>query len=136
MEKKFSEVKLVPDSYAHLNLSQGIIFEQLLFISGQASVDERGVVVYPNDFEHQAEQAFANLNRVLSAGGSSMAEVLKVTIFVTEMRYFETIVAMRKKYFSAPYPADSIVEVKGLFDPAAMIEIEALALRSSELPRA
>ncbi len=57
-----------------------------------------------------------------------MKVVAKVTIFVTDMAQFDEVVALRRKYFSQPYPADYIVEVKGLYTPEAMIEIEAIAL--------
>jgi len=53
--------------------------------------------------------------------------VVKVTIFVTDMGYFQDVVDLRRKYFSASYPADTIAEIKALYDPAAMIEIEAIA---------
>ncbi len=53
-----------------------------------------------------------------------------VTIFVTDMEQFSRVVDLRRKYFSAPYPADSIVEVRALYTPEAMIEIEAIAIAS------
>ena len=52
------------------------------------------------------------------------------TIFVTEMDQFSHVVDLRRKHFSAPYPADSIVEIKALYTPEAMIEIEAIAIAS------
>jgi enamine deaminase RidA (YjgF/YER057c/UK114 family) len=54
--------------------------------------------------------------------------VVKVTIFLTSMAYFGKIVELRRKWFSAPYPADTIVEISGLYSPDAMIEIEAIAV--------
>ncbi|MCZ6522795.1 MAG: Rid family hydrolase, partial [Alphaproteobacteria bacterium] len=79
-------------------------------------------------FAAHGEQAFQNLNRALTAAGTSLDKVVKVTIFVTDMGEFNTIVDLRRKHFSAPYPADSIVEIKALYTPEAMIEIEAIAL--------
>lgn len=131
MNKDFFQIKLTPDPYEAFNLSQGIIFEQLLFISGQTSVDETGELLFPKDFKAQANQAFQNLEKVLLAGDSSLSRVLKVTIFLRDMRDFTTIVDLRKKYFSEPFPADSIVEISGLFHPEALIEIEAIALRNT-----
>ncbi len=55
---------------------------------------------------------------------------MKVTIFVTDMEQFSHVVDLRREHFSAPYPADSIVEVKALYTPEAMIEIEAVAIAS------
>ena len=115
-----------PDNYEPFLLSQGIRFGNLLFISGQAGAGDDGKIV-EGGFRAQGEQAFANLARVLEAGGSSLKDVIKVTIFVTDMGHFQDVVALRRRYFLAPYPADTIAEIKALYDPKAMIEIEAIA---------
>lgn len=115
-----------PDPYEPFLLSQGIRVGDLLFISGQAGYDADGRIV-PGGFKAQGEQAFANLRRALEAGGSSLANVAKVTIFLTDMGDFSKVVDLRRKFFTPPYPADSIVEVKGLYSPDVMIEIEAIA---------
>ena len=115
-----------PDPYEPYLLSQGIRFGDLLFISGQAGAGDDGRIV-EGGFLAQGEQAFANLRRALEAGGSSLRDVIKVTIFVTDMGHFQDVVALRRKFFSAPYPADTIAEIKALYDPRAMIEIEAIA---------
>jgi len=114
-----------PDNYAPFFLSQGIKFGSLVFISGQAGADDSGKIV-SGGFRSQGEQAFSNLRRALEAGGSSLQDVVKVTIFVTDMRHFQDVVELRRKYFSEPYPADTIAEIKALYDPEAMIEIEAI----------
>lgn len=121
-----------PDHYAPYLLSQGIRFGNLLFVSGQAGSDGDGRIV-AGGFRAQGEQAFANLRRVLDAGGSSLEDVIKVTILVTDMAHFQDVVALRRTHFSAPYPADTIAEVRALYAPEAMIEIEAIAaVRSGE----
>jgi enamine deaminase RidA (YjgF/YER057c/UK114 family) len=58
---------------------------------------------------------------------SSLKNVIKVTIFVTDMGHFDDVVALRREFFGAPYPADTIAQIQALYDPAAMIEIEAIA---------
>ncbi|WEF32836.1 RidA family protein [Pseudoduganella chitinolytica] len=116
-----------PDHYEPFLLSQGIRAGNLLFISGQAGAGADGSIV-PGGFQAQGEQAFANLRRVLEAGGASLRDVVKVTIFVTDMAHFAQVVELRRRFFAAPYPADTIAEVRALYDPAAMIEIEAIAV--------
>ncbi|MDR5814195.1 MULTISPECIES: RidA family protein [unclassified Caballeronia] len=116
-----------PDPYEPFLLSQGIKANGWLFISGQAGADEDGQIV-TGGFMAQGEQAFANLRRALEAGGASLHDVVKVTIFVTDMGHFEDVVALRRKFFSAPYPADTIAEIRALYTPEAMIEIEAIAV--------
>ncbi|RCS25704.1 RidA family protein [Phyllobacterium salinisoli] len=115
-----------PDIYEPYLLSQGIRFGNLLFISGQAGAGDDGKIV-DGGFRAQGEQAFSNLRRALEAGGSSLDDVIKVTIFVTDMGNFKEVVELRRKFFSAPYPADTIAEVKALYDPKVLIEIEAIA---------
>jgi enamine deaminase RidA (YjgF/YER057c/UK114 family) len=80
------------------------------------------------DFDAQARQVFENLNRVLRSGGSSLRNVVKVTIFLRDMSNFSKIVELRERYFTPPYPADTIVEVSSLYSPEALIEIEAIAV--------
>lgn len=123
---KLARVVTTPDNYAPFLLSQGIRYGDLLFISGQAGAGEDGKVV-EGGFRAQGEQAFANLRRALEAGGSSLDDVIKVTIFVTDMSNFGEVVELRRRFFSEPYPADTIAEVKALYDPKVMIEIEAIA---------
>jgi 2-iminobutanoate/2-iminopropanoate deaminase len=122
----FERIVTQPDPYEPYLLSQGIKFGNLLFISGQAGSGLDGQIV-EGGFRAQGEQAFANLSRALVAGGSSLADVIKVTIFVTDMAHFDEVVELRRTFFSAPYPADTIAEIKALYDPRAMIEIEAIA---------
>ncbi len=120
------QITTSPDPYEPFLLSQGIRLGELLFISGQAGYDADGRIVQ-GGFKAQGEQAFANLRRALEAGGSSLADVVKVTIFLTDMGDFSKVVDLRRKFFTSPYPADSIVEVRGLYSPEVMIEIEAIA---------
>ena len=119
-------VRTTPDIYEPFLLSQGIRMGDVLYISGQAGYDDGGRIV-EGGFRAQGEQAFSNLRRALEAGGSSLEKVAKVTIFVTDMSHFQEVVELRRKYFSEPFPADSIVEVNALYTPEAMIEIEAIA---------
>ena len=116
-----------PDPYEPFLLSQGIRVGDLVFISGQAGYGDDGRIV-GGGFNAQAERAFHNLDRALVAGGSSLGDVVKVTIFLTDMGNFEAVVDLRRKFFRPPYPADSIVEVKALYTPEAMFEIEAVAV--------
>lgn len=101
----------------------------MLLVSGQVGIDDAGELVSRDEFETQADQAFGNLGRVLEAGGSSLDRVAKVTIFLTDMAAnFPKVVELRRKWFTPPYPADTIVEVRSLYRPEVMLEIEAIAI--------
>lgn len=128
---ELTPIRLDPDPYEAFRLSQGFRVGDLLLVSGQAAIDEHGQLVGVGDFDAQAEQTFRNLQRVLEAGGSSLDRVVKVTIFLTDMANFPKIVELRGKWFTPPYPADSIVQVVALALPELEIEIEAIAVASS-----
>jgi reactive intermediate/imine deaminase len=125
-----------PDPYEPFRLALGYRVGDLLFISGQAAIDQQGAIVGEGDFDAQARQTFENLQRVLEAGGSSLANVVKVTIFLTDMGNFPKIVELRERWFTAPYPADTIVEVTSLALPELQIEIEAIAVADEAAVRA
>ena len=123
------QIKIEPDPYAPYLLSQGMRVGDLLLISGQTGIDGAGELVSLDDFDAQADQAFRNLGAVLEAGGSGLDKVVKVTIFLTDMAAnFPKIVELRRKWFTPPYPADTIVEVRSLYRPEVMLEIEAIAV--------
>lgn len=122
-----------PDPYEQFRLAQGYRVGDILVISGQAAISPEGKLVGVGDFDAQAEQVFANLERVLRAGGSSLKNVIKVTIFLTDIANFPKIVELRGRHFTPPYPADTIVEVTSLYSPDAMIEIEAIAIADDAL---
>lgn len=121
-------IRLDPDPYVPFRLSQGFRVGDLVIVSGQAAIDEHGGLVGVGDFDAQAEQVFRNLQRVLEAGGSSLDRIVKVTIFLTDMANFPKIVDLRGRWFTEPYPADTIVEVSALALPELEIEIEAIAV--------
>lgn len=125
---KISQIKITPDTYTPFNLAQGYRVGDLLFISGQTAIDDNGQLIGIGDFDVQAQKAFENLEKVLKAGGSSLKNIVKVTILLRDMSNFNKIVKLREKYFTKPYPADTICEVSSLFSSEALIEIEAIAV--------
>ncbi|WP_078668518.1 RidA family protein [Chitinophaga eiseniae] len=132
---KISNIQLQPDPYKPFHLSQGYRAGDLLFISGQTAIGDDGQLQGIGDFDVQAEKAFQNLEKVLKAGGSSLPNVIKVTILLRDMGNFNKIVALRKRFFTAPYPADTIMEVSSLYSPDALIEIEAVAVADEAAER-
>ena len=125
---ELEQVHVDPDPYEPFRLSQAIRVGELLFVSGQAALDEHGELVGVGDFDAQAEQVFRNLKRVLEAGGSRLERIIKVTIYLTDMANFPKIVELRGKWFTEPYPADTIVQVAALALPELELEIEAIAV--------
>src|SRR5690554_4625194 len=120
-----------PDPFEPFALSQAISVGEWIFVSGQAALNGQGEIIGQGDFRLHAETAFNNLQAILEAADSGLQDVVKVTIFVTDMQHFNEVVELRRQYFKPPYPADSIVEVKALAMPALMFEIEAIAMRGA-----
>lgn len=120
-------IAIDPDPLAPYAISPGWKAGGLLFLSGQAAIDESGAIVGAGDFEAQLAQTFANIDRVLAAGGSSRDQIVKVTIYLTDMANFPAMVEARKRYFAEPWPADTIVEVQALALPELMVEIDVIA---------
>lgn len=130
------QVQTEADPFEPFALSQAIALGDWLFVSGQAALDAQGGVVGVGDFVQQAEYAFGNLQQVLQAGGASLDDVVKVTLFLTDMGHFPKVVELRRRFFRQPYPADSIVEVNALALPDLMFEIEAIAVRGAGATKA
>jgi reactive intermediate/imine deaminase len=100
----------------------------LLFVSGCVPVDADGRLVGGDDVVAQARQTFANVGAVLAAGGSSFADVVKVTIFLTDVDDRPKINPVRQEFFGGARPASTLVEVSRLAIPGAKIEVEAVAV--------
>ncbi|MEU7145916.1 RidA family protein [Nocardia sp. NPDC046473] len=122
-------VSAEPDWYESAGISLGVQVGNLVFTSGQAPIDAQGATVGAGDFERQARQALANLSTVLTNAGSSLAEVVKATVFVTDIAQQDIFAKLRAEHFPGkPHLAESFVEVSALADPEWMIEIEAIGL--------
>ena len=100
----------------------------LLFVSGCVPVDTDGRLVGGDDVLAQARQTFENVGAVLAAGGSSPADVVKVTVFLTDIDDRPGINPVRQEFFGETRPASTLVEVSRLAIPGAKIEVEAVAL--------
>jgi 2-iminobutanoate/2-iminopropanoate deaminase len=100
----------------------------LIFLSGIVPVDAQGRLVGGGDVVAQAEQVFANMRAVLAAAGATFADVVKVTVFLTDVDDRPQINEVREEIFGRTRPASTLVEVARLAVPGAKIEVEAVAL--------
>jgi enamine deaminase RidA (YjgF/YER057c/UK114 family) len=101
---------------------------RLLAIAGQVGVDSSGKLA--DTFEGQAENAFANLQKVLADAGMTFADAIKTTTFLTDRANLSKMVAIRKKYMGDAQPAATLVIVAGLADPKFLIEVELTAAKA------
>jgi len=100
----------------------------LLFISGQISVDAKGNLVGKGDIKAQTRQVLENIQAILRSVGASLENIVKVTVFLTDLRNFEAVAEVRSEYFKGNPPASTLVGVNGLVSPDFLIEIEAIAV--------
>ncbi|MEM7570021.1 MAG: RidA family protein [Pseudomonadota bacterium] len=122
-----TRLKTSPDPLEPYKITQGFKAGDFVFLSGQAAIDKEGNLVGVGDFDAQAAQVMANIEELLTEAGIGLEHIVKVTIYLTNMANFEKILALRDQYFTPPWPADTIVEVKSLALPELMIEVDATA---------
>ncbi len=106
--------------------TDAVSFGDLLFVSGIGPLAEDGSLVGGDDAAEQTRQIFRNLDRVLRAAGASAADVLKVTVYLTDIADRAKINPARQEFFGAARPASTLVEVSKLAIPRMRVEIEAV----------
>lgn len=99
----------------------------LIFVSGQVPVNAMGELVGAGDIKSQTDQVLRNVSHVLAAGGASISDVTKVTVFLTDLANYSGMNAVFSQWFAAPRPARSTIKVD-LIDPGYLVEIEAIAV--------
>jgi enamine deaminase RidA (YjgF/YER057c/UK114 family) len=127
MQAVFPEGWIKPRGYSHGMRARG----ELLAIAGQIAWNPRGELVSA-DFAAQFEQALANVVEVVRAAGGGPEHLLSLTIFVTDRaEYLRSLAAVGEGYrrvVGRHYPAMALVQVAGLLEPAAKVEIQGLAV--------
>lgn len=105
---------------------------EIIFTTGQIAMDRDGNVLHPNDPAKQAEFVFESLQKILNQAGASLDDVIKATIFVTDMSDFGEISKVRNRYFSKSEPVSTLVEVSNLVKGGCRVEIEVIAVRQRD----
>lgn len=108
--------------------SLGIKRGGFLFVAGQVAVDADGKTVGVGDIGAQTRQVLRNIGKVLESGGATFDDVVKVTVFVTDLSHLPDLQAARPEFFKEPYPASTLVQVSRLINPEWLVEIEAIAI--------
>ncbi len=106
--------------------SQGVIVNGFLYASGQLGLDPKTGQFAGPDFKSQALQSLKNVKAIVEAAGSSMDQVVKVSVFLADINDFAALNEVYGEFFPAPYPARSAVAVKSL-PKNGLVEIEVIA---------
>jgi enamine deaminase RidA (YjgF/YER057c/UK114 family) len=117
----------VPDSYTHVVVATG---SRLVFVAGQVAEDSEGNLVGEGDLAAQADQAFANVGRCLTAAGARPDQVVRITIYLVGHRpeNLPVISQARVTVFGDHKPADVVLGVETLAEAGRLIEVDALAV--------
>jgi enamine deaminase RidA (YjgF/YER057c/UK114 family) len=113
--------------------NHGVIVEggRLLMLAGQDASDAEGRIVAPGELVAQYEQVVRNLKAVVEAAGGELPDIVKLNIYVIDREAYraqlKALGEIHRSYFGRHYPAMALFEVKGLFNPDAMIEMEGIA---------
>ena len=107
--------------------SQGIVapIGSTMYVSGQIGLDPETSELVSDNFEEQVRQAFANLSSVVYAAGGTLHNIVKLTLFVTDLNNFGIANSVMSELIPAPFPARSTIEVSGL-PKGAQFEVECI----------
>jgi 2-iminobutanoate/2-iminopropanoate deaminase len=102
--------------------------QTLLFLSGQVAYDGQGHPAHRGDIAGQARTVFNAIKAQIEAGGGTLANVVKLTTYLTDIRHRADIVPIREEFFGKKLPASTLVAVAALAHPDFLIEVEAIAV--------
>ena len=126
MSRRELRVDGLPEPISHY--ADAVRAGDLLFISGCVPVDSAGRLVGGDDVVAQTERVFEQIGLVLAASGAAAGDVVKVTVFLTDVDERPLVNTVRRRFFGEARPASTLVEVSRLAIPGARIEVEAIAL--------
>jgi enamine deaminase RidA (YjgF/YER057c/UK114 family) len=102
--------------------------QTILYIAGQVAYGRDGSPAHAGDFKAQARAVFGAVKALVEAGGGTLDSVVKITTYVTDVRFRQDFRVVREEFFGARGPASTMVEVKALAHPDYLIEVEAIAV--------
>jgi len=105
--------------------SQAIQFNSTVYFSGQIPLDPKTMLIVDDDFAKQAQQVMLNLQAVSHAAGGSLDQIVRLTIYLTDLADFSVLNNMMTQFFKPPYPARTTIQVAAL-PKSAKIEIDAV----------
>jgi enamine deaminase RidA (YjgF/YER057c/UK114 family) len=108
--------------------SNCLVIGNQVFVSGMTAHDLQGNVVGGKDMYSQTRQAFDKIGALMEAAGGSMTNIVKLTIFVTDIGERKEVWRAREEYFSGNFPACSLIGISALATPELKVEIEAVGI--------
>jgi enamine deaminase RidA (YjgF/YER057c/UK114 family) len=112
-------------NYSHVVTAEGA--KKLVFCAGQVAADGEGRVMPPDDFDAQAKLVMKNLQHALAGGGATLADVVKLTIYICNPHDVPKARTILQDYFDGHPPGSTLCVLRGLAHPHFLLEIEAIA---------
>ena len=110
--------------------SPGVKIQNTVYFSGQISLDPKTMLMIKEDISSEATQVFKNLETLCQAGGGNLNDIVKLTIYLTDLKQFSFINDVMALFFNKPYPARTTIEVSAL-PKEASIEVDAIMVIES-----
>lgn len=126
MERRIIEPSGMIDPKRRYSLGWRV--DNTIYTAGQLASDAEGKLVGPNDIRAQTRRVWEKLGAILKAEGAKLSDIVKTTVYITDLRYREGYQEVRNDLFKSNAPASTIVQVVALALPGALIEIEAVAV--------
>ena len=121
--KEKIHTRFAPDAIG--TYSQAIKIGNTVYLSGQIPLDPKTMELVTGDIAAQTKQVFTNIQEVVKAAGGVLENIVKLSIFLTDLTHFPIVNEVMAGFFSEPYPARSTVQISAL-PRGAQIEIEAI----------
>jgi reactive intermediate/imine deaminase len=112
-----------PTAYTHV-----VRYDKLLFLAGQVSTDADGNVIGEGDMGAQVRQVLENMKTVLASQGADFSDIVKITIYTTDIEAYRQTGDIRQEYWTGGAPASTLVQIDRLARPVFLVEIEATAI--------
>ncbi len=110
--------------------SQAVITEggRTIWLAGQVAGEDAAGRSLAGDFDGQVREVFLRLGRTLAEAGASLADMVTMTVFITDVRLGDRFVALRKEIFGDNFPASALITVAGLARPEMLVEVQGVAV--------
>jgi reactive intermediate/imine deaminase len=125
---RFADALAEPASH----YTDAIVAGGFLFISGTLASDVSGAIVGEGDVVAQTEQTFDNIETVLTRLGASLSDVVKIVVYLTDIKDRTAVNSVRARRFGESRPTSTLVQVAALVHPEALVEIQVVALASAK----
>ena len=110
--------------------SQAVVTEggRTIWLAGQVAIEDASGCSLVGDFDGQVREIFAGLGRTLTDAGATLADMVTMTVFITDARLGDRFVELRKEIFGDNFPASALITVRGLARPEMLVEVQGIAV--------